>query len=116
MNISAKGVAAMETQVSSANVEPKLGKRRKWRLRILLALNVLVFILYLISQLEPDQARQYGPLVNSVYQVFNPPIEVELSAAGKQFIAEIQAMGGNAGRIEPRHKFFGLMRPTKSSV
>jgi hypothetical protein len=29
-----------------------------------------------------------------VYLVFNPAIEVELSAAGKQFIDEITALGG----------------------
>jgi Leucine Rich repeat len=106
----------MESQASSVNVEPKLRKRRKWRLRILIALGVLVFVLYVISQLEPDQAKRYGPFVESVYQVFNPPIEVELSAAGKQFIADIQAMGGNAGRIEPQHKFFGRMSPDEKFV
>jgi hypothetical protein len=79
-------------------------------------LGVLVFILYVISQLEPDQAKRYGPLVESVYQVFHPPIEVELSEGGKQFITDIQAMGGNAGRIERQRKFFGLMRADESFV
>jgi hypothetical protein len=108
----------MESQVSSvdAKVEPKSRKRARWRLRILLALGVLVFVLYVISQLEPDQAKRYGPLVESVYQVFNPPIEVELSEAGQQFIAEIQAMGGTAGWIEPQHKLFALMRPDETFV
>ena len=103
----------MESQVSSvdAKVEPRPGKRSRWRLRILLAFGVFVVALYVISQLEPDQAKRYGGFIESIYQVFNPPIEVELSEAGKQFIADIQAMGGNAGRIEPQRKFFGLMRP-----
>ena len=99
----------MELQALPLNVEPRPRKRPRWRLRILLALGVLVVVLHMISRLEPDQAKRYGPLVESVYQVFNPPIEVELSEAGKQFIANIQAMAGNAGRIEPQHKFFGLM-------
>ena len=106
----------MESQASSVSVEPKLRKRRRWRLRILLVLGVLVVVLLMISRLEPDQAKRYGPLVNSVYQVFNPPIEVELSEHGKQFIADIQAMGGNAGLIEPQRRFFGLMRADESFV
>jgi Leucine Rich repeat len=99
----------MEFQGSSVNVEHKLSKRRRWRLRILLAVGVLVVVMLMISRLEPDQAKRYGPLVNSVYQVFNPPIEVDLSNAGKQFIADIQALGGNAGVIDPQRAFFGLM-------
>jgi hypothetical protein len=70
----------------------------------------------MISRLEPDQAKRYGPLVSSVYQVFNSPIDVELSDDGKQFIADIQALGGSAGLIEPQRKFFGLMRPDEKFV
>lgn len=106
----------MESQALPVDVEPKLRRRPRWRLRILLALGVLVFIPYVISQLEPDQAKRYGSFVESVYQVFHPPIEVELSEAGKQFIAEIQLMGGGAGRIEPQRRFFGLMRADESFV
>ncbi len=91
----------MESQVLPVNVELTPRKRPRWRLRILLTLGVVVVVLHMISRLEPDQAKSYGPLVESVYQVFNPPIDVELSKDGKQFIADIQAMGGNAGLIEP---------------
>ena len=96
--------------------EPKPRKRSRWRLRVLLAFGVFVFALYVISQLEPDQAKKCGPFIESVYLVFNPPIEVPLSEAGKQFIDEIAAMGGNAGRIEPQRRFFGLMRANESFV
>jgi hypothetical protein len=96
--------------------EPKPRNRSRWRLRILLAFSVLVVALHVISRLEPDQARRYGPSIESVYQVFNPPIDVELSEAGKQFIAEITAMGGQAGRIQPDRRFFGLMRAHESFV
>ena len=75
----------MESQALPVNVEPRPRKRARWRLRILLAFGVLVVVLHVISQLEPDQAKRYGPLVESVYQVFNPPIEVELSE-GRQAV------------------------------
>jgi len=69
-------------------VEPMLHKRPRWRLRILLAFCVLSVALFAISRLEPDQAKRYGPFIESVYRVFNPPIEVELTDGGRQFIAE----------------------------
>jgi Leucine Rich repeat len=106
----------MESPALPVNVEPGPRKRARWRLRILFSFGVLVVVLFMISRLEPDQAKSYGSLVESVYQVFNPPIEVELSKAGKQFIADIQAMGGYAGRIEPHHKFFGLMRADETFI
>jgi len=68
--------------------EPVVRKRRWWRLRILLAFCVLSVALFAISRLEPDQAKRYGPFIESVYRVFNPPIEVELTDGGRQFIAE----------------------------
>jgi hypothetical protein len=111
-----KGFSVMESQALPVDVEPKPRNRPRWRLRVLLALAVLVVVLHMISRLEPDQAKRLGPPVESVYQVFNPPIEVELSEAGKQFIAEIQAMGGQAGQIEPQRKFFGLMRADETFV
>jgi hypothetical protein len=106
----------MESQAFSVDVEPRPRKRARWQLRILLALGVLVVALLMISRLEPDQAKSYGPLVESLYQVFNPPIDVELSEAGKQFIANIQAMGGNATQIGPLRSFFGLMRSDATFV
>jgi hypothetical protein len=102
----------MESNVLPVEVtaEPMRRKRPRWRLRILLAFSALVAALFAISRLEPDQAKSCGPFIEAVYQVFNPPIEVELSAAGKQFIADITALGGQAGRIEPARRFFGLLR------
>jgi hypothetical protein len=97
-------------------IEPKPRKRSRWRLRVLLAFGVFAFALYVISQLEPDQAKRCGPIIESAYLVFHPPIEVPLSEEGKQFIDEIAAMGGSAGRIEPQRRFFGLMRANESFV
>jgi len=54
--------------------------------------------LFAISRLEPDQAKRYGPFIESVYRVFNPPIEIELTDTGRQFIAEITAQGGSSQR------------------
>ena len=90
-------------------VEPMLRTRPRWRLRILLAMSVFFVALFAISRLEPDQAKRCGPFIESVYWVFNPPIEFELTDAGRQFIAEITALGGRAGRIEPVRKFLGLL-------
>jgi hypothetical protein len=108
----------MESQelAVEVKVESKPRRRSRWRLRILLAFSVLVAAVYMISRLEPDQAKKFGPFIESVYLIFNPPIEVELSEAGKQFIAEITAMGGQAGRIQPDRRFFGLMRAHESFV
>jgi hypothetical protein len=47
----------------------------RWRSRILLAFSILVIALFAISRLEPDQVKRYGPFIESVYLVFNPPIE-----------------------------------------
>jgi Leucine Rich repeat len=99
----------MKSQELPVKGEPKPRRRPRWRLRILLAVGVLVGALLVISRLEPDEAKKYGPIIESVYLVFNPPIEDELSAAGKQFIDEIIALGGQAGRMQPERKFFGLM-------
>ena len=70
----------------------------------------------MISRLEPDQAKRYGPLVNSIYQVFNPPSDVELSDASNQLLAYIKEMRGHAMLIPAERKFFGLMRPDETFV
>ncbi len=100
----------MESPKSSVEVavEPKPRKRPRWRLRVLVVLAALAFTLYVISRLEPEQAKKCGPIIESVYQVFNPPIEIELNEAGKQFIAEMATMGGTASRIPPDRGFLGL--------
>lgn len=112
------GVDAMELQTSpvEVKVEPGPRKRPRWRLRILIAFSVLAVALFAISRLEPDQARRCGPVIESVYRVFNPPVEFELTDAGSQFIAEITAMGGTAHRIEPRRRFLGLLGADETFV
>jgi hypothetical protein len=118
LTISAEGLAAMESQdlQVEVNVQPKPRKRPRWRLRILLAFSVLVLALFVISRLEPDQAKRYGPFIESVYLVFNPPIEIELTDAGRQFISEITALGGLAGRIQAARKFWGLLGTDETFV
>jgi len=96
--------------------EPVVRKRRWWRLRILLGVGVLLIALFAISQLEPDQAKRFGPFIESVYLVFNPPIDIELTEAGRQFIAEMTALGGRAGRIEPKRRFLGLWGANETFV
>jgi hypothetical protein len=100
----------MESPESSVevSVEPKPRKRARLRLRILVFLAALAFTLFVISRLEPEQAKKCGPIVESVYLVFNPPIEIELTEAGKQFIAEMTMMGGTASRVSPDRRFLGV--------
>jgi hypothetical protein len=99
----------MEPHELPVKVEPRPRKALRWRLRILLAFGVVVVALLVISRLEPDQANRCGPLIESLYLVLNPSIDIELSEAAKQFIAEMTAMGGSAGRIQPERRFFGLL-------
>lgn len=108
----------MESNVLPVEVtaEPMPRKRSRWRLRILLAFSVSVAALFAISRLEPDQAKRCGPFIEAVYLVFNPPIEVPLTAAAKQFIADITALGGHAGRIEPERRLLGLFGPDERFV
>ena len=44
----------------AVTAEPAPSKRPGWRLRILLACNVLFAALFAISRLEPDQAKKYN--------------------------------------------------------
>jgi hypothetical protein len=100
----------MESPESSIDVSvaPRPRKRPRWRLRILVVLGALALTLYCISRLEPEQAKRCGPIIESVYLVFNPPLEIELTEAAKQFIADIAAMGGTASRIAPDRPFLGV--------
>jgi hypothetical protein len=100
----------MESPESSVEVsiEPQRRKRPRWRLRVLVVLAALAIILFLISQLEPEQAKKSGPVIEAVYLVFNPTVEIELTENGKQFIAEMATMGGPANRIAPDRGFLGV--------
>ena len=100
----------MESPESSieVSVAPQPRKRSRWRLRVLVVLAALALTLYAISRLEPEQAKQCGPIIESVYLVFNPPLEIELTEAGKGFIAEMAAMGGTASRIAPDRPVLGI--------
>jgi hypothetical protein len=97
-------------------VESKPRTRSRWRLQILLGFSLVVITMFVISRLEPDQAKRYGWVIESVYHVFNPPIEVELNDAGRRFIDDIRALGGDAGRIEPDRRFLGLLAPDETFV
>jgi hypothetical protein len=108
----------MESPESSAeaSVAPQPRKRSRWRLRVLVVLAALALTLYAISRLEPEQAKQCGPIIEAVYLVFNPPLEIELTEAGKQFIAEIAAMGGTASRITPDRPVLGIFGARETFV
>ena len=68
-------------------------------------LAVLFVVLYVISRLEPDQAKRYGPLIESVYRVFNPPIEIELPKPASSSLPKSRAWAVKRGRIQPNAVF-----------
>ena len=103
----------MESRVLpvEVKVDPEPRNWRQLRLRVLLAFSAVIVALLVISRLEPEQAKRCGPFIESVYLVFNPPIEIELTDAGKQFIAEMTALGG-CSRIAVFWGSWARMRPS----
>ncbi len=88
------------------------------RLRILLALTALLFSAYLLSQLDPAILESLGRPGRFVSEVLNPPVEPELSADARAFIAEVKSLGGQTnlmdhgsalGRLLGRGETFGVM-------
>ena len=91
----------------------QVGIRRRrygWRLKALLGLNVLLLGLFVISRLSSSQAKRLGPWGQSLYEVFNPPAVPTLSPSGRELVADVKALGGDAhwmGRTPERMLFFG---------
>ena len=91
----------------------QVGIRRRrygWRLKALLGLNFLLLGLFVLSRLTPPQAKRLGPWGQSLYEVFNPPAVPTLSQSGRELVADVKALGGDAhwmGRTPGRMGFFG---------
>ncbi len=83
-------------------------RRYGWRLRFLLGLNVLVLGLFIFSRLDLSQAKRFGSWGQSAYELFNPPAIPELSATGRQLMADVKALGGEAQRIGRTPRVMGL--------
>jgi len=62
----------------------KVPRRNRRRLRILLAINGLLAVLFVVSQLEPTQLALLGPPGQYLYELFNPPPVSETSPVGNR--------------------------------
>ncbi len=80
-------------------------KRANRRLRVLLALNALVFGIYLFAQLDRPLAQSLGPLAESVHNLLRPSAETNetQSATARQFVKDVKVLGGepNVALVAP---------------
>jgi hypothetical protein len=104
-----KGVAAMDQVEDQALAppQPKPRKRMRWQLRVLLALQALALVLFVISRLEPEQAKGLGRVIEAVCLEFNPPTDPDISPAGREFITAVKQRGGQADLSEFNRGFLG---------
>ena len=63
---------------------------------MLLAINGLLAVVFVVTQLEPNQVAMLGPPGQYLHELFNPPPEPETSPLGKRLIADVKALGGQA--------------------
>ncbi|HEX3446944.1 MAG TPA: hypothetical protein VHS97_01755 [Isosphaeraceae bacterium] len=54
---------------------------------MLLAINGLLAVLFVVTQLEPNQVAMLGPPGQYLHELFNPPAVPETSPFGKRLIA-----------------------------
>jgi hypothetical protein len=97
-----------DQEVEQSQSQPKPRRRMRWQLRVLLAIQALALVLFVVSRLEPDQAKGLGPAIQAVYFLFNPPIDPDISAAGRQFMDEVRSLGGTANVAEFSRGFLGI--------
>lgn len=83
-------------------------RRYGWRLKLLLAANVLALGLFVLSRLSPSQAKALGPWAQAVHEAFNPPGEDPISPTGRRLMADVKALGGQAGVMQRTPKFLHL--------
>jgi hypothetical protein len=91
----------------------KFPRRNRWRLRILLAMNALVAVLFVISRLEPTHVKSLGPAGQFVYDLINPPAVAEISNLGKRLTADVKALGGEAHVMQRSRRYLGLLGTTE---
>jgi hypothetical protein len=88
-------------------------RRKRWRLRTLLAINVLLAALFVVSRLEPTQIKALGPTGQYVYDLINPPAVPETSPFGQRLMADVKALGGQAQVMERSRRYLGLLGNTE---
>ena len=105
------GISAMADQPFSPAA--KLPRRNRSRLRMLLAINGLLAVLFVVSRLEPHQVAMLGPPGQYLYELFNPPTVPETSPLGKLLIADVKALGGRTDVMERSRRYLGLLGNTE---
>jgi hypothetical protein len=83
-------------------------RRPRWRLRILLAVNAVLASLFLFSQLDPSTIKKLGPPGQYVFDLINPPVEPEISPAGRRLMVELRELGGEANLMQRSQRILGL--------
>jgi Leucine-rich repeat (LRR) protein len=105
------GIAAVPAGPFSPAAKP--ARRNRWRLRMLLAINGILAVLFVITQLEPNQVAMLGPPGQYLHELFNPPAVPETSPLGKRLIADVTAVGGRADVMVRSRPYLGLVGNTE---
>jgi hypothetical protein len=105
------GISAVPAGPFSPAAKP--ARRNRWRLRMLLAINGLLAVLFVVTQLEPNQVAMLGPLGQYLHELFNPPAVPETSPLGKRLIADVTAVGGRADVMVRSRPYLGLVGNTE---
>ena len=100
------GISPEPAKTFSQSATPP--RRNRWRLRILLAIIGLLAIPFVVTRLEPSQVAMLGPAGQYVYELFYPFAVPETSLSGKRLIAEVKALGGQAGLMGRSERYVGL--------
>jgi hypothetical protein len=82
------------TTAPATDLKPR--HRRRWRLRVLLALEAVLLVLFVFSRLERSHVESWGSVALGLHAFLDPPLDMELSDAEKRLIARIRAIGGRA--------------------
>jgi hypothetical protein len=105
-SVSPHGISAVPAGPFSPAAKP--ARRNRWRLRMLLAINGLLAVLFVVTQLEPNQVAMLGPPGQYLHELFNPPAVPETSPFGKRLIADVKAVGGRADVMVGSRPYLGL--------
>jgi Leucine rich repeat/Leucine Rich repeat len=98
----------------AASPERRPMRRSRWRLRILLAINAVVAVIYAFSQLDPATVKSFGPAGEYVSNLLRPSGDPEaLSAQGQRLKTEISERGGVAEFMGRSYRFLGLFGPSE---
>ncbi len=95
------------------SLEPKRRRRNPWRLRTLLTVSGLLAFLFVVSQLEPTQVAMLGRPGKFAHELFNPPVEPEISPLGKRLISDVKALGGQVQVMGRSRQYLGLLGNTE---